>query len=92
MKNLRIEDLPMAVEEVLEEISSIDETLLKLMSHFQPQEREELMTRQEVTQFFKVDISIVHNWTKKGNLQSYGIGGKVYYKRAEINESLIKLI
>ena len=92
MKNLRFEDLPMAVETVLERISSVEETLGKIMTHFQPKEPVELMTRQEVALYFKVNIATIHNWTKKGKLQSYGIGARVYYKRAEINQSLIKMI
>jgi hypothetical protein len=39
----------------------------------------------------KIDLSSVHNWTKKGILTSYQIGGRVYYKRAEVESAIIEL-
>jgi len=91
MKNLQFEDLPSALEETLEKLCSIEERLEDIIHNFQPREPIELMTRNDVSLLFKVDISTVHNWTKKGKIQSYGIGGRVYYKRKEIKASLVKL-
>ncbi len=51
----------------------------------------DLMTRDEVALLFQINFSTLHSWTKKGKLKSYGIGGRVYYKKSEVNESLIKL-
>ncbi|HEX8563834.1 MAG TPA: helix-turn-helix domain-containing protein [Flavobacterium sp.] len=50
-----------------------------------------LLTRDEVATLFKINLSTLHSWTRDGKLKSYGIGGRVYYKRSEIDESLIKL-
>ncbi|AXT63095.1 DNA-binding protein [Aquimarina sp. AD10] len=63
----------------------------ELKKSFQPKEPTKYLTRSEVSEMLKVDLSTVHNWTKKGKLKAYGIGGRVYYKRQEIEESLIKL-
>lgn len=52
---------------------------------------ETYLTRKEVAKMFKVDLSTIHNWTKRKILTSYGLGGRVYYKLSEINDSLIKL-
>ncbi len=52
---------------------------------------ETYLTRKEVAGMFKVDLSTIHNWTKRKILTSYGLGGRVYYKLSEINESLVKL-
>lgn len=62
-----------------------------LKQHFQPKEPKEYLTRQEVAEMLKIDLSSVHNWTKKGILTSYQIGGRVYYKRIELENSIIKL-
>ncbi|SDE41021.1 Helix-turn-helix domain-containing protein [Ulvibacter litoralis] len=83
--------MPRAVEEILEKLIVIEQRLNDIKNHFQPIKPIELMTRKEVALFFKVDISTVHNWTKKGKLQSYGIGARVYYKRKEVENVLIKL-
>jgi hypothetical protein len=52
---------------------------------------EELLTRNEVAAYFKVNISTVRNWTKQGILIKYGIGDRVYYKKSEIDAVLIQL-
>jgi DNA-binding transcriptional MerR regulator len=52
---------------------------------------EELLSRVEVANYFKVNISTVRNWTKQGILKKYGVGDRVYYKRFEIEEVLIQI-
>ena len=39
----------------------------------------------------QIDLSSVHNWTKKGTLTAYQIGGRVYYKRVEIETAIVQL-
>ena len=39
----------------------------------------------------KVDISTISNWCKTGKLKQYGIGARVYFKRKDLEESIIKL-
>jgi excisionase family DNA binding protein len=63
----------------------------KLKNHFQPREPDEFMTRQEVADLLKCDISTIHNWTVKGKLKPYGIGNRVYFKRSEVVKSIIPL-
>lgn len=55
-----------------------------LKAEFQPKEPTEFLTRDQVRKLFNVDLSTVHNWTKKGKLKAYGIAGRVYYKRSEV--------
>ena len=81
MKSLRFEDLPSVLEQTLKKLTVIEKKLEDIMTHFQPKEPVEFMTRNDVALLFKIDISAVNNWTKKGKLQSYGIGGRIYHKR-----------
>ncbi len=60
-----------------------DEKLNILKKEFQPKEPTEFLTRNEVRDMLKVDLSTVHNWTKRGKLQAYGIGNRVYYKACD---------
>ncbi|GAA3553703.1 helix-turn-helix domain-containing protein [Snuella lapsa] len=46
------------------------------------------MTRYETAEFFKVDISTIHNWSKKGKLKSYGFGHRVYYNKKELIDQM----
>lgn len=57
-------------------------------NHFQLKDPPTFWTRQDVASFLSVDISTVHNYTKKGILKSYACHGRVYYKRSEVEASL----
>jgi len=52
---------------------------------------EKYLTREEVSELLKISLSTIHNWTKRGILLPYQIGGRVYYKASEIESSMIKL-
>ena len=52
--------------------------LSQITANFQPKEANEYLTRNEVAELVKVDLSTVHNWTKRGKLKSFGIGSRVY--------------
>lgn len=62
-----------------------------LKKHFQPTEPKAYLSRNEVAELLKIDLSSVHNWTKRGILKSFGIGGRVYYLRSDIEACLIPL-
>ncbi|KZE82868.1 helix-turn-helix domain-containing protein [Myroides marinus] len=51
-------------------------------------EPEELLTREEVAEFLKVNLSTVSTWTSQGRLTCYGMGGRRYYKKSEIMAAL----
>lgn len=65
--------------------------LTQLSKKFQPKEPTHYLTRNEVAEMLHIDLSTVYNWTKKGKLLSYGIGGRVYYKREEVDNAIIEL-
>jgi len=80
--------------EKIKELSRTIEVLKSTMKDYQndrSQIGEELMTRQEVANFFKIDLSTLHHWTKGGKLKSYGIGKRVYYKKSEIHNALVQI-
>lgn len=80
---------PTALIELIDEV--VSKRLNDLKKNFTPKEPTEFLTRQEVAEMLSVDLSTVHNWTKKEILTANQIGGRVYYKRTEIENSLIKL-
>ena len=75
----------------LNDIELIKQELINLKKSFQPKEPTEFLTRQEVASLLKIDLSSVHNWTKKKILQSYQCSGRVYYKRKEVENAIVKL-
>lgn len=65
--------------------------LEEFSKNFEPKPPTEFLTRRETADLLKVDLSTIHNWTKKGRLKPYGLGGKVYYKRGEVESAMIEL-
>ena len=72
-------------------IEGVKLQLEDLKANFQPKEPNTYLTRSDVAKMLKIDLSSVHNWTKKGVLKSYQISGRVYYKLAEIEGAIIEL-
>ncbi|WP_291868602.1 helix-turn-helix domain-containing protein [Maribacter sp.] len=63
----------------------------ELKKSFEPKTPEEYLSRKETADLLKINLSSLWNWTKKGRLKSYGISGKVYYKRSEIEQAFTAL-
>ncbi|MEL7586803.1 MAG: helix-turn-helix domain-containing protein [Prolixibacteraceae bacterium] len=72
-------------------IEGIKHELDGLKKEFKPKEPTEYLTRAEVRDFLNCDLSTVHNLTKRGKLKAYGIGGRVYYKRNEVEQAIVPL-
>lgn len=83
--------MPITVAKVFNEVSIIRNQLDELKNSFEPKSPTELLTRNEVAEMLKCDISTVHNWTKKGKLKKYCIGDRTYYKRTEVESALIAI-
>ena len=63
----------------------------ELKQHFQPKEPTRYITRKEVAEMLQVDLTTVHNLTVKQILTKYQIGGRVLYKRAEVEAAIVKI-
>jgi hypothetical protein len=72
-------------------LQGVKQQLEELKKEYQPKEPEQYLSRLEVAKLLKVDISTVHNWGKSGKLKRYGLGNRVYYKRSEVERSIIEL-
>ncbi len=72
-------------------IEGVKKQLDEIKKEFQPKQPTEYLTRNETAELLNIDLSTLHNWTKQGKLNAYGIGYRVYYKRAEIENALVKI-
>ncbi len=72
-------------------INGVNSKIEDLKQHFQPKEPTEYLERSEVAKMLNIDLSTVHNYTKRGILTAYGIGRRVYYKRHEVENAIVKL-
>lgn len=78
-------------EQITSLFEGLQNQLNELKQNFVPKAPVVYLTRTEVAEMLKCDLSTVHNWTKKGKLKPYGIGNRVYYKRNEVEAVLLPL-
>ena len=65
--------------------------LNELKKNFEPKVPSEWLTRQEVADWLKVDLSTLFHWNKKNKLKPYSIGNRILYKRSEVESAIIPL-
>lgn len=70
--------------------SLIPELKRQLSEEFQPKIPTEYLTRNEVCDLLKIDLSTLHRWRKDKIIPSYGFGNRVYFKRDEVEEIINK--
>jgi hypothetical protein len=75
----------------LETINELIAQVQELSKNLKPKESDEYLTRQDVAKLCKVSISTVSNWKNDSVITAYGMGGRVYYKRSEIDKAMIKI-
>ena len=78
-------------KELKQDIESLKSELAEIKLNLQPKEPTKYLGRREVAQMLDVNISTIHNWTVKGILTALQIGGRIYYKKADIEAAMIKL-
>lgn len=47
-----------------------------------------LMTREETAEYLSCGLSTLNRWVNEGRIRCYGIGGRKYFKKSEIEASL----
>lgn len=73
-------------------IEGLKKSLLpELYKELQHEEATIYLTRQEVATMLKINISTVDLWRKNSILSDYAIGNRIYFKRKEVEEALIKI-
>lgn len=78
-------------EQLLNLFEKLHAEIEELKKRMKSKTNDELLTREEVSQYFKCDISTIHNWTVEGLLPSCSVKGRVYYKKSAIESALIPI-
>ena len=53
-----------------------------------PEPPEKYLTRKETAKLLQISLVTLNEWSKRGYVQSYRIGGRIRYKLTEIDEAL----
>lgn len=86
LHSLTPDELKNVIQDIIQ--NQLDE--IKLI--FQPKEPVEYLTRQQTAELLQIDLSTLWKWTKKGKIPSYSIASRVYYKRTDVENALVKTI
>ena len=78
------------VEDLIDRLSVQvrEEIQINLLKPIPP---EKYLTRQETAKMLQVSLVTLHEWSKRGVIQSYRIGGRIRYKQTEIDEALTEV-
>jgi len=92
MEGIEVSVLPKGeINSILQKVDRIENYLKEIQKNLQPKKPEEYLTRLETATLLRISSSTLWDWTRKGKLQSFGLSGKVYYKRTQIEAAIIKL-
>jgi hypothetical protein len=72
-------------------MEGVQQVVNQIREEFQPKTPTQYLTRKQVAKMLDINLTTLNNWTNKGVLISYGIQGRVYYKRDEVEKAIIKL-
>lgn len=78
-------------DQILSLFDGLQQQLKEIKENFEPAKPAEYLTRNEVAEMLKVDLSTLWLWQKKSKLIPFGIGNRVYYRRSDIEAALILL-
>ena len=81
----------MTAEQLTKLFADLQNQINELKQHYEPKQPTELLTRNEVAELLKCNLTTIWLWCKKGKLVPYGIGNRIYFKRSEIELALINL-
>ena len=70
----------------------VDIKLKEFYANYVPtsKDEDELLSVEETIEFLKCSKQALWNWRKSGILPSYRLGNRVYYKKSDIFDNLIK--
>lgn len=77
-------------EVILEKLNNIEKAIENLRTKA-TNNNEVLLSRVETCELLKINFSTLWKHTKSGKLTSYGIGNRVYYKKAEVLNSIRRI-
>ncbi len=69
---------------------SINEKIEKLKPPEEKRDQEDLLTVDETLKLLKCSKQALWNWRKNGILPSYRLGNRVYYKKSDILNKLVR--
>ena len=78
-------------DQIINLFKGLQSQISDLKQNFEPKVPIEYLTRAQVAEMLKIDLSTIHNWCKKGKLKPMGIGNRVYFLRSQVEAAIIPI-
>lgn len=81
----------MEPKQVMRLFKGLQKQIADLNTKLEEKKPIEWVPRAKVAKMFEISLVTVHRWSVEGKIKPYAIGGKIYYKRHELDEALIAM-
>ncbi|MGB3343018.1 MAG: helix-turn-helix domain-containing protein [Aequorivita sp.] len=81
---------PIEIGNLIDRIATRTAELIQSTHNTQPSPADDLITPKEASELLQCSMVSIWRYEKKGRITAYGIGGKKYFKRSEILNSIVK--
>lgn len=69
---------------ISESVKTQIQELVNASNKEQPKDENDLLSRKETAEFFKVSLVSIHAWMKDGIIKPYKVGNRTYFKKSEL--------
>ena len=77
---------------ISESVRTQIQELVNASTKEQPKTENDLLSRKETADFFKVSVVSIHTWMKDEIIKPYKIGNRTYFKKSELLNALVPLV
>ncbi len=69
---------------ISESVKTQIQELVNATNKEQTKDENDLLSRKETAEFFKVSLVSIHAWMKDGIIKPYKVGNRTYFKKSEL--------
>lgn len=81
---------PISTDDLINRIAIKTAELIQSRQTTVPDPADDLITPKEACEILQCTSVTLWRWEKKGRIQPFGIGGKKFFKRSELLQSIVK--
>ena len=88
-QEVQVKIVQLSVEELKQIVQAACQEVVQLTAA--QRNPQDLITRQELAEWLKIDLSTIHNWKKTGKIKAYQLGNRVYFRRSEVETAIQRI-
>lgn len=81
---------PISTDDLINRIATRTAEIIQSTQNTTPNPADDLITPKEACEILQCTSVTLWRWEKKGRVTPYGIGGKKFFKRSELLQSIVK--